>query len=443
MNQTTILLVIFILAFFLRIAGPFAKEALYDHKPFILFGDEFLKSSKADTIVYNLTAKSLIEGHGHAGNIKEMHELLKGDNSDYDFEKESRFMNDNSGYLIHKLIPPGYPIFLAICYVIFGINTLSFYMPQILLSAFSCILIYFIAKKIFNARVAIISSLLFALYPDLIFWTYMVRTETLFIFLLALIFWLLLKDNKDYPFAFIMGALLGITCLTKLTLLFFAPIIIVWEFLFFKTSNQRKLIYLFILCFSFILTLSPWIIRNYAVFGSFSILTDEVWTIFTTNPPSPGDDKIGSYILILFKVILNDPYNFVAACVSRLIKYLSPFTDLMRDSAKSYKCITWLVIFPMSFVGMLIAIKKYWSTSGLIILFILYYILLHSITYVDVGLIYRYPIQPFLCIFAAYGYWLFYKKYHYCPNVVTRRRQKWLIATEKQKIYGVSRFEAG
>ena len=110
------------------------------------------------------------------------------------------------------------------------------------------------------------------------------------------------------------------------------------------------------------------------------------------------------------KGIFRDPGHFLLKSGQRLLQYLSPFTDAMRDQAKLYKLITWIIVFPMSFVGISVSIRRNWRGSGLLILFIFYYVLLHSLSYVDDGLVYRYPIQPFLCIFAAYGYWFFYQK---------------------------------
>ena len=207
---------------------------------------------------------------------------------------------------------------------------------------------------------------------------------------------------------------MGLAVLTRLTLLFFVPIIFIWEYFCSGEKKAAKIKYLFILFVSFLFVLLPWAIRNYMVFGSFTIMTDEVGTIVTKIPLSEYNNSIStapSYLLVWIKMILIDPIDFLKESFYRFVLYLSPFTSYMNFSAKLLKGLSWLFVFPASFLGMVLAAKRYWVSSGLIILFILYYILMHSMSFVDRGLTYRYPILPFLSIFSAYGYWYIYDRF--------------------------------
>jgi len=419
----------------IRVVLPIIRTTCFDQpyitdsnesRVFIRYGDDFFKNADSDELTYVLTAKSLIEGHGYAVNIQEFEKYdnsspeLGQINSKHVFtgraHKKELYKGD---FFKHKLVPPLYPIFLALCIYAFGLNTLAWFLPQILLSSLTCCLIYSIAKGIFNDKVAVASAFMVALYPELILWTNKMRVETLFIFLLTLSFWFLLKkdSNQKKTFALLIGVFLGMACLTRLTLLFFVPLIIVWKLFCWEQEKRSIVLWLLVLLFSFAIILSAWAIRNAVVFNDFTVLTDEAGAIFVDYPNSHIYPIIMSnssslpYLTTFVGFVARNPKEFIIKSSIRFIKYLSPFTSQMQPQAKIYKTLTWLFIFPASFCGMFLALKKQWQASGLLIAFIVYYIIFHGFTVVDDGLVYRYPIQPFLCIFAAYGYYLIFNKF--------------------------------
>jgi len=400
------------LAVIFRIIGPIVRQTIVFHKPFIHVGNNFIQSSINDEWYYNLTAKSLMEKRIYGLNIQDpgAGEIIK------EFPK---YFNESRGVYKHKIVPPLYPIFLAVLYSVFGINTFAYLIPQIILSAFTCILIYFIAEKLFNQQVAALSASIVAFYPDLIFWTYTARVETLFIFLITLLFLILLQKDilGRILNAFFVGILWGLISLTRLTFIFFVPFIILWIFLTWRTEKKMIIAWLLMASFSFVLILLPWAIRNLIVFNNFTVMTDEVGAIiisFATSTPHPyymiASDHITqtSYVALLLKYIWHDPFGFIFSACLRTLKYLGPFTEPMNEMAKLYKSITWLIVFPASFFGIYSSIRRQWLSLGLLITFIIYYTLIHSLSYVDDGLVYRYPIQPFLAIFSAYGFWFIY-----------------------------------
>ena len=78
--------------------------------------------------------------------------------------------------------------------------------------------------------------------------------------------------------------------------------------------------------------------------------------------------------------------------------------------AKLYKAISWLVIIPAAFWGMFLSRKEWTKGAQLIIVFIFYHASLHIVSFVDLGLVYRYPIEPFLCIFTGYTFYRIYMR---------------------------------
>ena len=71
-NQKNLLILMFILAFVLRLGLPLMRESLFLKQPFILTGYHFYHHVTSDSIYYNYTAKALIEGKGYSMNYNEL-----------------------------------------------------------------------------------------------------------------------------------------------------------------------------------------------------------------------------------------------------------------------------------------------------------------------------------------------------------------------------------
>ena len=414
-NIKIVLIGIFIAALALRIAGPYVRETVIIHHPFNYVNEDLFKSSENDEILYNFTAKAILEGKGFSINFDEVEKTsanyikLKGEfpNITKAFVKMAKPKKDAPGYYSHMIFSPLYPTMLAGCYFLFGENTLAYFLPQAVLGALTCLIIFFIAELLFDRKTALLASIFVALYPDLIFWTYMARVETLFTFLLTLGVYFLLKGKKmDSPFIlYAGGAAFGLACLTKITIIFFLPFVVLWPLMFVEDRRKglfRSMLMLFIL----IGALFPWALRNYLVLNEFTMFSSETGTILMDKVPI--SNVSGSSFSILSQFVGYVSQNIPAfgmQCVNRGLKFLGPITPPMADYAKLYKLITWLVIFPLFFCGIFLAIKNAWQKNSLLVALITYYFLLHAATFVDDGLVYRYPIQPFLCIYAASAFY--------------------------------------
>jgi len=131
--------------------------------------------------------------------------------------------------------PPLYPFLIAGVFKIFGIYTRASALVLLsinsLFSAFSCIPMFFIARRCYGDRVAIWSSWAWALLPPIIFASTRYVWETsLAALLLAVIFWLtLVLEGKDgfIPW-FVFGYLWGCAALTNTSLLTFLPVSGLW-----------------------------------------------------------------------------------------------------------------------------------------------------------------------------------------------------------------------
>ncbi|MDD5594446.1 MAG: glycosyltransferase family 39 protein [Candidatus Margulisbacteria bacterium] len=407
------LLLIFLAAAGLRLAGPYLQETFFAHRQFLISGPELYGHYKSDELVYNFTAKSILEGRGISLKADEVVATEKG----YYDEKLVRFLDEtyrlrgkqdktDPGYWHHNLIPPLYSAFLALVYFLFGVKTLAYFIPQVILGALTCLIIYFIAQELFDDKVAMVACLAAAFYPELVLWSYMIRPEILYIFLLTAGLLLVIKGNK-YSNIFLIvagGTILGLASLTRITLLLFFPLLVIWQFWF---AEKKKMILTAVLLLSLLLVLVPWAVRNYIVFNEFTFFTNEVSVVLVDHMPLEKIENSRSPSAFLgqfYNYFIGDPGGYFYHSLGRLVTYLSPFTPGMDKFAKIYKFIGWLVIFPAGFIGIVLSVLKAWRRSSLLILFIAYYIAVHSATCVDIGLVYRYPIIPLMGIFAAYAY---------------------------------------
>jgi len=172
--------------------------------------------------------------------------------------------------------PPLYPFLIAGVFKIFGIYTRASALVLLsinsLFSAFSCIPMFFIARRCYGDRVAIWSSWAWALLPPIIFASTRYVWETsLAALLLAVIFWLtLVLEGKDgfIPW-FVFGYLWGCAALTNTSLLTFLPVSGLWAWYRRARLRKRSLAGVFVASLVFAASVAPWIIRNYRVFGQF------------------------------------------------------------------------------------------------------------------------------------------------------------------------------
>ncbi|MCK4810122.1 MAG: glycosyltransferase family 39 protein [Candidatus Omnitrophica bacterium] len=190
----------------------------------------------------------------------------------YYYDKAAKHIIEEGSYRNGQLFayrPPAYPYFLAGIYKLFGYNYLAVKVIQAILSILTCIVIYLLTKLLSNKLTALIAAGLFAFYPQFIRYPGELWSETLFLFLFmsAILFlyrFMRHSANKD---GIISGILLGLSALTRETAFLFIAPISVWIFISSPSPGKvKKSIKKFLVIAIFMMvTMSPWIIRNYAI----------------------------------------------------------------------------------------------------------------------------------------------------------------------------------
>ena len=187
--------------------------------------------------------------------------------------KGSFSLSTESPYLPTMQREPLYSFFLSIIYNVFGYNHAAVYIIQIIIFSLISVLTYYLAKNIFNYKIAIISGLSVALLPTLANYTGFILTELLFTFILLCTIFILqisLKVNNKFLF-FISGISISLCVLIKAYMLLFILMIIIYMIYKYYHVKINLLLNLFMLLSGFFLILSFWSIRNFQKFDTFQI----------------------------------------------------------------------------------------------------------------------------------------------------------------------------
>jgi len=188
--------------------------------------------------------------------------------------------------------PIGYPLFLSLVFTVFGNSIFAAMIMNLILSAGILVFTYFISKKIFDSEnTGRISLFLFAIYPNFIAYTSILATEILFLFLLLYGIYILLKFKNNLWALLSAGFAWGLMSLVKPQGFFIPLLIVAFLFLRDKKALTGKLKTLSIIYIIMLITLLPWVIRNYYVFNEFFILStnEGINLLMGNNPYATGE----------------------------------------------------------------------------------------------------------------------------------------------------------
>jgi len=204
--------------------------------------------------------------------------------------------------------PPLYPYILAGVFKLFGVYSnasawviLAF---NSIFAALTCIPLYEIAERMYGRGVARATAWTWAVFPYAIYWPVRVVWETslsTYLLCVALLCTLRMADGQVSRRTWIFfGVLWGIIALTNTALLSMAPFCCLW--LLRKSKRRaRELAAIVLSGVVAVAVISPWLIRNYRVFGSFVFIRDNLplemhmanndrFTGLWTRDEHPGND---------------------------------------------------------------------------------------------------------------------------------------------------------
>lgn len=199
--------------------------------------------------------------------------------------------------------PPLYPYLIGGVFKIFGIYT--FASAWVLLSinslfaSLTSIPIYWIAHRTFGERVAIWSAYSWALNPYVWYWSIHWIWDTTFTPLVLTCLFLLALELQEWPGWqgwVLFGALYGVGALANPTMLAFLPFCGLWIWRQRYLRALPSLPGVVLASAVFFLVLSPWLIRNYEVFGHFVFIRNDFGLQFRLGNGPYADGMLMPYL---------------------------------------------------------------------------------------------------------------------------------------------------
>lgn len=179
--------------------------------------------------------------------------------------------------------PPLYPYILGGVFKLFGVySALSAWVIlafNSLFAALTCLTLYRIAERIYGIGVARATAWTWAVFPYAIYWPVRVVWETSFttyLLSLALLLTLRMFDEPPRPRMWILfGLLWGIIALTNTAVVSMFPFCLLW-LLYWLPRKPQQFIGAALCVLTAALVVSPWLVRNYQVFGKFILVRDNL-----------------------------------------------------------------------------------------------------------------------------------------------------------------------
>ena len=387
-------------------------------------------------------------------------DVLMGDANGYDLWAQRLAAGDWVGSDVFYQAPL-YPYFLGVLYAVFGRDLLIVRIVQAVIGSASCALLGMAGARFFSARVGFISGLGLALWAPAIFFDGLIQKSVLDMFFVCLGLYLIsgIRDQGSGIGRWIaLGAAMGGLALTRENALIFILVIVVWIFADVRRAtaladadqrtNQRRLKpslseRLFPFAIGLAIVLTPVVVRNYAIDGGFYLTTSQFGSnLYIGN--NPGAD--GTYASIRFGrgapeferldakevaeasvgralspsevssywtgralgYITSQPLDWLQLTGRKILLLVNRTEMLDTESQESYAewsapiaVLSWVAHFgllvPLAVLGMILS----WRDRRLGILHALTIAYALSVVMFFVFARYRYPLVPFLLLFAA------------------------------------------
>ena len=376
-------------------------------------------------------------------------EVLLGDSRGYDEWAQRIAAGDWLGTDVFYQAPL-YPYFLGAIYATLGRDLLIVRVVQIVLGSAACVCLGLAGARLFSRRTGLVAGLMLALYAPAVFFDGLLQKAVLDAFLICVALWIfsaLLREpggtgvRRDARSWALLGIVLGLLSLTRENAVVFVGVILAWALV---QRGAARTIVPFALGLALVLV--PVALRNYAFGGGLYITTSQFGTNFYLGNNAVTDGTAGSLIAGRGSVeferqdavtlaeramgqtltpaevssywtgrawafITNEPVRWLTL-LGRKTALLWNTTEMLdTESLESYaewstpiRVLSWIghfgILVPLAIVGLLLT----WSERArLWPIYVMVAAYAASVVLFFVYARYRYPLVPFLVLFAAAG----------------------------------------
>jgi len=329
--------------------------------------------------------------------------------------------------------PPLYPYLMGGVFKAFGIYTQTsawvLLTVNSLFATLTCIPIFYIAHRCFGERIALWSAWSWGLCPYVWYWSIhwiWDTTFTPFILACAFLVALELQDWPGWQGWFFFGILFGIGALANPTMLAFLPFCGLWVWRQRFKNRLPSFSGVVLSSIVFFLLISPWVIRNYEVFGRFVFLRDDFGLQFRLGNGPSADGMLMAYLQpnlnklelekfqqmgelaygesckrVAFDWVRDNPGRFAVVSAKRFFYYWNgvprPTASLSPVDFRSSAFLATSVL-ALWGLGRMVRQKRpgAWLFAGLVLTYptVYYFVFPHAR--------YRHPIEPELIILIVY-----------------------------------------
>ncbi len=363
------------------------------------------------------------------------------------YDKAAKALLAGEGFGEKYYRAPLYPVIMAGVYSMFGKSFVAMRILEAFMGVGLCWMIFLIAEFLLNGRIALIATLLSALFPHFILLSGILYPTQVFAILMAASFYFLLKSEKAKHAwrTAISGVFAALAALTVPAIFFVIPFWLLWLCFLSGKSIRRNLSFALIFLAALFVTLAPWTLRNYHKYGRITLVQPLPHTVLPNlqdqqvqeqevesgfqgtvkylkeNPTGTEEDTIVKTVLHY----LLHPWGTIRHTISEMGHFWALYPDRLDTAnpnyrqtihAKDERMVTdsnrlWpyakiisisvmAMVYFFACIGLLIAsMNKHHLT--IVLLTIAGFSIGYSLIYAEVR--YRIPIEPYILIFTAAG----------------------------------------
>lgn len=320
---------------------------------------------------------------------------------------------------------PGYPLFLAGVYWLFGSqNHIPVQILQIILGATVPLVLVAIGLELGDRRVAWFAGWVGVFHINLVFWVGYVLKEGLFIPLLMVAFYFVLRLRRDVSLTSLAlgGLAMGAVAMTRPTSLPFLATVPLWLLWSWRRKRRADLWRVLVLLLFSIVVIIPWAARNYVVFkrivpfstgGVIALWYGTQWDEIDRSKGPIDDPTAGlgldefearaTYMRAFITYVREGPVRYALLAVRKGISFWSLYFPQYSRWHKAVNVAFFGPLFALSVVGIVSYRRKDREGTALLLLLLVSTTFLHMLTLVDYDGRYRVPIEAILAISGGMG----------------------------------------
>lgn len=232
---------------------------------------------------------------------------------------------------------PGYPLFLAVLLALFG-NTGALFVQVVLVSA-APVLLYLLFRP-YHERAAFWGAVVFALEPVHLFYGAQFLSDMPFVclFLLSLVLMERAWMRNSAAVSVTSGAIIGAAVLVR-PIAIFLPVMYALYLLAVGKCSWPAWLRAFALGSAALVVISPWMLRNYALFGSWNVSSVGNANLMIYNAPEYlkyHSSEHGQKVLAAFQAEQQSLPREDALSLARSDVFTSTFREIIRGQEMSY-----------------------------------------------------------------------------------------------------------